>query len=415
MKGFHVTVFPAPRVGSQCTGYGGLEAAIASLTPVQHAWHAETDPAAATVLAHHHPNTPNHGDITAHDWTQAKPVDILTAGIPCQPMSCAGKRRGSSDERHLWPTGALPAIAALMPPLVVLENVPGLLTIERGQIFGQILADLDDLGYTASWTTIGACAVGACHHRHRVFLAATLEHVAAPAALAAAGRFDGAWGSGQGSLFGEPEPYRWPASGFVAVGAVWSLPVYTCGADGPALPTPAARDATRGAGRVDPEGRPLSEVIALLPTPMATNGAGGAKVLNGGRTLAGFGATLRDVAPLLPTPRATDVTKGGPNQRGSSGDLMLPSAVQPERFGRYAAAVHRHEQAYQLAAPNPTEPGRGGRPRLNAAFTEWMQGLPPGWITDHAGRADAIRMAGNGVNPRQAAYALPTLPTFRLP
>lgn len=92
---------------------------------------------------------------------------------------------------------------------------------------------------------------------------------------------------------------------------------------------------------------------------------------------------------------------------------MLPAAVQPERFGKYAAAVHRHEFAYGLVAPDPTEPGRNGKPRLSAAFPEFMQGLPPGWLTDVVDRKAALKAAGNGVNPRQAAYALPLLPTFR--
>ncbi|MFF0378826.1 hypothetical protein [Actinoplanes missouriensis] len=116
---------------------------------------------------------------------------------------------------------------------------------------------------------------------------------------------------------------------------------------------------------------------------------------------------------MLPTPRASDGEKGGPNQRGSSGDVMLPAAVQPERFGKYAAAVRRHELAYGLSAPDPTEPGRNGKPRLSPAFPEFMQGLPPGWLTDVVERKDALKLAGNGVNPRQCAYALQLLPTFR--
>ncbi|MET0417478.1 MAG: hypothetical protein ABW022_15810, partial [Actinoplanes sp.] len=104
--------------------------------------------------------------------------------------------------------------------------------------------------------------------------------------------------------------------------------------------------------------------------------------------------------------------KGGPNQRGSSGDVMLPAAVQPERFGKYAATVRRHEVAYGLTAPDPTEPGRNGKPRLSPAFPEFMQGLEPGWLTGVVERSAALKLAGNGVNPSQAAYALGLLPTF---
>src|SRR5690606_26028829 len=122
---------------------------------------------------------------------------------------------------------------------------------------------------------------------------------------------------------------------------------------------------------------------------------------------------------LLPTPRATDGTKGGPNQRGSSGDLMLPSAVQllptpmtsdPDirsresyerraasgfvdlistalygRWGDYAPAITRWEAILGRPAPAPTEPtGRDGAHRLSPAFVEFMMGLPSGWVTDPA-------------------------------
>lgn len=458
------------RVGGQCEGYGGIFLALAEHLDVEHAWYAEVDQAASRVLAQHFPGVPNHGDITVFDWASADRVDVMTAGWPCQPFSLAGKRQGSDDDRHLWPTGVLPAVRELMPHLFVGENVAGLLTIDGGQVFARVLADLDDLGYTVSWTTVGACKVGACHHRHRVFIAATLAEVRVPMSDPVAHRAGDGWVPGQAVLFGDVESVRWPASGFTAAGIVWELPVDTCGLDGVAqllptprtsdtngagvhgsggldlrtavsmFPTPTARDASRGAGRPEPEGRPLSEVIALLPTPRAIDGTSGQQTLVDGRTAGDRGPRLSDLPSLLPTPvasdadrvsssysrgnptllgamlptpRASDAVKGGPNQRGSSGDVMLPAAVQPERFGSYAAAVYRHERAYGLVAPDPTQPGRLGRPRLAPAFPEWMQGLPPGWLTDHVGRKDAIRLAGNGVNGRQAAYALGTLPTFR--
>jgi DNA (cytosine-5)-methyltransferase 1 len=91
---------------------------------------------------------------------------------------------------------------------------------------------------------------------------------------------------------------------------------------------------------------------------------------------------------------------------------MLPSAVQPGRFGVYESAVRRQEFVFGVAAPNPTEPGRAGKPRLAAPFCEWMMGCPPGWITDVVPRGDAIRIAGNGVVGQAVTYALPLLPTF---
>lgn len=120
---------------------------------------------------------------------------------------------------------------------------------------------------------------------------------------------------------------------------------------------------------------------------------------------------------LLPTPRATDGTKGGPNQRGSSGDLMLPSAVHllptveaklATNWGDYEPAIRRAEQAMGEPAPPPTEPSSKGNPRLSAAFAEWMMGLPAGHVTAVPGlsRNEQLKALGNGVVPAQALHAL---------
>lgn len=115
---------------------------------------------------------------------------------------------------------------------------------------------------------------------------------------------------------------------------------------------------------------------------------------------------LRTIPKILPTPRATDGTKGGPNQRGSSGDLMLPSAVQADRWGDYAPAIACWETVLGRPAPDPTEPGRNGSPRLSPRFVEWMMGLPAGWVTDvDISRNEQLKALGNGVVPQQAAAA----------
>lgn len=132
---------------------------------------------------------------------------------------------------------------------------------------------------------------------------------------------------------------------------------------------------------------------------------------------------------MLPTPRATDGTNGGPNQRGSKGDLMLPSAVallptldathgrKTTRtgpllpgitdWGPFAAAIARWESVLGRPAPDP----RDDKGRLSPAFVEWMMGLPAGWVTDVPGlsRNELLRLLGNGVVPQQCAAAFPAL------
>jgi DNA (cytosine-5)-methyltransferase 1 len=178
------------------------------------------------------------------------------------------------------------------------------------------------------------------------------------------------------------------------------------------LPTPTHRDGASGPGHATTaEGSPdLRTVVpALLPTPAAADAG---HLSRGGRR-AGE-PLLGGIDRLLPTPRASDGPKGGPNQRGSAGDLMLPAAVQPERWGRYTAAVARWETATGNPAPPPTIPGTKGQPTLNPRLSEWMMGLPPGWLDIPGVSTSAQKaIAGNGVVPQQAAAALRLLLDLR--
>jgi DNA (cytosine-5)-methyltransferase 1 len=102
---------------------------------------------------------------------QLPEIDIISGGFPCQPHSVAGKRKGSSDERDLWPEFRR-IISEIKPRWVVAENVPGLFSTEDGRFFGGILTDLASLGYAIGWCTFGAVDVGALHRRNRVFIVA---------------------------------------------------------------------------------------------------------------------------------------------------------------------------------------------------------------------------------------------------
>ena len=127
------------RVGSLCSGVGMLDLAVESVLPgAQLAWYAQYEPPdkdgkpdrnqyAAQIMAHRFPGVPNHGDITAIDYAAVEPVDLLTAGWPCQDMSLAGKRAGlmPGTRSGLWIHVAR-AIEALRPSLVLLENVRSL-------------------------------------------------------------------------------------------------------------------------------------------------------------------------------------------------------------------------------------------------------------------------------------------------
>src|SRR5699024_12141921 len=83
------------RIGSLFAGTGGLDMAVESVFPgALTAWFCEWDEAPSRILAHHLPDVPNLRDVTAVDWSQVEPVDIITGGFPCQDVSHAGRRQG---------------------------------------------------------------------------------------------------------------------------------------------------------------------------------------------------------------------------------------------------------------------------------------------------------------------------------
>ncbi len=159
---------PGPRIGSLCTGYGGLDLAVELVLGGRLTWYAEVDQHARTVLEHRWPDVPNLGDIRAVDWTHVEPVDVLTAGFPCQDISNAGTRAGITGvHSSLW-TSVADAVRVLRPRLVFVENVAALL--RRG--FDVVHRDLAALGYDTRWVCLRASDIGAAHRRDRLFLLA---------------------------------------------------------------------------------------------------------------------------------------------------------------------------------------------------------------------------------------------------
>jgi DNA (cytosine-5)-methyltransferase 1 len=98
-------------------------------------------------------------------------VDLVAAGFPCQGASVAGKRLGVDDERWLWPE-VWRVVDECEASFLLFENVPGLLTVNRGEAFGQILDALASRGWVAEWDHVPAVSVGAPHVRDRLFVLA---------------------------------------------------------------------------------------------------------------------------------------------------------------------------------------------------------------------------------------------------
>ena len=132
--------------------------------------HSEVELYACKVYHRHFPESECLGDITKINWAEGQ-ADLITGGFPCQPHSLAGKRRASADERDLWGE-CVRAIRTVRPRYALLENVPDLLSSERGGFFNRALSDLAAAGYDAWWEVVSACAVGAPHTRERVWIVA---------------------------------------------------------------------------------------------------------------------------------------------------------------------------------------------------------------------------------------------------
>jgi DNA (cytosine-5)-methyltransferase 1 len=155
------------KIGSLCTGYGGLDLAVEEHFGAETVWVSEYDKHASQIIDKRFPGVPNLGDLTKIDWSEVEPVDIITAGYPCQPFSNAGNRKGTDDPRHLFPF-ILEAIRHLRPRYAIFENVRGHLSLG----FDSVLASLASIGYDAKWSIVRASEVGATHQRARLYIVA---------------------------------------------------------------------------------------------------------------------------------------------------------------------------------------------------------------------------------------------------
>jgi len=110
-------------------------------------------------------------DIHAFDGTQFRGATLLTGGVPCQPASIAGKRKGTADDRWLWPE-AIRVLAEVKPVWAIFENPCGILSLEQGVVFEDLLSQMEGEGYEVRPVIIPACAVNAPHRRDRVWIIA---------------------------------------------------------------------------------------------------------------------------------------------------------------------------------------------------------------------------------------------------
>ena len=200
----------------------GIEAASVAWEPLGFTpvGFSEIEKFPCSVLAHHYPGVPNFGDMTNHrEWgIEPGSVDILVGGTPCQSFSVAGLRGGLTDDRGNLALTYCRILQRLKPRWFVWENVPGVLSSNRGRDFGSILGAMAELGYGLSYRVLDAQFFGVPQRRRRVFVVGCLGDWRRAAEVL----FE------SGCLCGDSQKGRKAKS---AVAALTSSGVGTCGAD----------------------------------------------------------------------------------------------------------------------------------------------------------------------------------------
>ena len=161
------------RFASLCSG---IEAASVAWGPIgwRAAFVSEIDAFPCAVLAHHHADVPNWGDMTKFkEWPDAA-FDVLVGGTPCQSFSVAGLRKGLADPRGNLMLTYLAIADRYRPQWLVWENVPGVLSSNGGRDFGALLGGLAKLGYGFAYRVLDAQFFGVAQRRRRVFVVGCL-------------------------------------------------------------------------------------------------------------------------------------------------------------------------------------------------------------------------------------------------
>lgn len=396
------------RIGSLFTGYGGLDLAVEAFFGARTVWTSDIDPGACKIIAHRMPHAPNIGDVTTVDWSTVEPIDILTGGYPCQPFSQAGKRKGTDDERHLWPY-VRDAIRHLRPRVAILENVAG----HRSMGFDRVLGDLAEDGLHARWVSLRAADVGAAHGRERVFIIATDG--------TQVGR-EGRWWPTRDGRTGSPAHGGESASDASSErhgrGEVDRGVGRVDGEDaGPALERQRARQVVGDRGEAASADAPTHGPSRLADRSSSQEACGGRQrdVAGDDRVLADADAERRRLdrgahdaigEPIertaapgggeepAPNPKGKRRRKGRPQPEGVP---RRPDVDQcrAQDWGRYEPAIRRWERVTGRHAPRPVEQTKRGSWRLSPWFD--VPGIS--WN-------EVIAALGNGVVPQQAYEAL---------
>ena len=160
------------------SGIGGFELGIGD--KAECIGFSEIDKYAIQIYQKHFPNHKNYGDITKINADELPDFDFLCGGFPCQAFSIAGLRRGFEDTRGTLFFEIARILQAKRPSLLLLENVKGLLSHDKGATFERIIQTLDELGYDLQWQVLNSKNFGVPQNRERVFIVGHLRGTSRP-------------------------------------------------------------------------------------------------------------------------------------------------------------------------------------------------------------------------------------------
>ena len=151
-----------------CSGIGGFSLGLESTGKYERVAFCENEPFCKKVLNKHWPDVPIYNDLKELGNDPEKiqeEFDLICGGIPCQPFSVAGRKKGKKDDRHLWPY-MFEIIKQKTPTWVIVENVGGFVNVA----LDDVCLDLETEGYATQSFIIPACGIEAPHRRDRVWI-----------------------------------------------------------------------------------------------------------------------------------------------------------------------------------------------------------------------------------------------------
>lgn len=151
------------------SGIGGFDLA-SNWIGWDNIFQCEIDESCNLVLNKNFPTITKYNDIKQFNGNEYKHrIDVLTAGVPCQPFSVAGQRKGKDDERYLFDE-SIRVVSEIEPKFIIFENVKGFVSEKNGETFEEVHTQLEGIGYETQAYIIPASSVGANHRRERTWL-----------------------------------------------------------------------------------------------------------------------------------------------------------------------------------------------------------------------------------------------------